>query len=140
MSRLSAPLVLALTLGLTSIHAQSSSSSEARVIGKWSGTYAGDATGTFTMVFSRDAAKKLTGTVEVVPETGPGYTATFKSVAVDGKTVKWAYDEPDNASMEIQLEATVDGTSMTAGTWKTVDSGAKSVVASGTFTGSKASR
>jgi hypothetical protein len=130
-------LILALTVGLTSAHAQSSSAAEARVIGTWSGTYGGDASGKFTMVFSRDAAKKLTGTVEVVPETGTGYTATFKSVAVDGNTVNWAYDEPDNDNLEIQLQATVDGDSLAGGAWKTVNLGTHNVLASGTFTGAR---
>ena len=136
MSRLLSILVLALTVGLTSIHAQGSSSAEARLVGAWAGTYAGDGSGKYTMTFSRDAAKKISGTVEASPDAGSGYTATFKSIVVDGATVKMAYDEPDNSAMEIQLEANVDGDSMT-GSWKSVDTGAKSVVASGTFTGSK---
>ena len=88
------------------------------------------------MVFSRDAAGEFGGTVEATADAGNSYTATFKSVVVDGKTVKMAYDYLENAAMEVQLEATVDGTSMT-GTWKSVDTGTKSVGASGTFTGSK---
>ena len=46
-----------------------------------------------------------------------------------------AYDEPGNTGSKFS-EATVDGGSLT-GTWKSVDTGAKTVVASGTFTGSK---
>jgi hypothetical protein len=136
MRRLLSMLVLVLTVGLNSVHAQSSSSADDRLIGTWSGTYAGDGTGKFTMAFSRDAAKRITGTVDASPDSGSGYTATFKSIVVDGASVKMAYDEPDNSAMEIQLEATLDGDSMT-GTWKSLDTGAKSVVASGTFTGSK---
>jgi hypothetical protein len=134
MPRLLSLLVLALSVGLNSTHAQSSSG-DARMIGTWSGTYAGDGSGKYTMVFSRDAATKITGTVEVLADAG-GYKATLKSIGVDGTTVKMAYDEPDNSAIEVQLEATLDGNSMT-GTWKSVDTGAKSVVASGTFTGSK---
>src|SRR5262245_49156370 len=136
MSRLLSMLALALTVGLNTTHAQGSSSGEARLVGSWSGTYAGDGSGKYTMAFSRDAAKKVTGTLEASPDSGSGYTATFKSIGVDGATVKMAYDEPDNSAMEIQLEAKIEGDSMT-GTWKSVDTGAKSVVASGTFTGSK---
>jgi hypothetical protein len=88
------------------------------------------------MVFSRDAAGKFGGTVEATADAGNSYTATFKSVVVDGKTVKMAYDDPENATAEVQLEVTVDASSMT-GTWKSVDTAAKSVVASGTLTGSK---
>jgi hypothetical protein len=134
MSRFVSLLAIILTVGLTALHAQSSSSGD--VVGTWSGTYSGEASGKYTMVFSRDAARNIGGTVEATADAGNGYTATFKSVVVDGKTVKMAYDDPESATVEVQLEATVDGNSMT-GTWKSVDTGAKSVVASGTFTGSK---
>jgi len=134
MSRFVSLLAIVLTVGLGVLHGQSSSSGD--VVGTWSGTYSGDASGKYTMVFSRDAARKIGGTVEATADAGNGYTATFKSVVVDGTTVKMAYDDPENATNEVQLEATVDGNSMN-GTWKSVDTGAKSVVASGTFTGSR---
>ena len=136
MSRFVSLLVVALTAGVIAVHAQSASSNGDSLIGTWSGTYAGDGAGKYTMVFSRDAAKKIGGTVEATADAGNGYTATFKSIVVDGTTVKMAYDDPENAAMEVQLEGTMDGSSMT-GTWKSVDTGAKSVAASGTFSGSK---
>jgi hypothetical protein len=110
MPRLLTLLLLALTVGVSSSHAQNSSSDADRLIGTWSGSYAGDGAGS--------------------------YTATFKSIVVDSASVKMAYDEPGNSGIEVQLEAIVDGSSLT-GTWKSVDTGAKTVVASGTFTGSK---
>jgi hypothetical protein len=135
MPRMLTLAALVLTFGVNFSHAQSSSSADDRVIGTWSGTYAGDGSGKFTMVFSRDAAKKITCTVEVQAEAG-GYTATFKSIVVDGASVRMAYDDPDNSAVEVQVDATLNGNSLT-GTWKSVDTGAKSVVASGTLTGSK---
>ena len=136
MSRFVSLLVLALAAASGSIHAQTASSNGDGLIGTWTGTYSGDASGKYTMVFSRDAAKQIAGTVEAMADAGNGYKAAFKSVVLDGKTIKMAYDDPENATMEVQLEGTVDGNSMT-GTWKSVDTGAKSVVASGTFTGSE---
>jgi hypothetical protein len=136
MSRFVSLLVLALTVGSSAVHAHSATSNDDGLIGTWSGTYGGDGSGKYTMVFSRDAAKNIGGTVDTVPDGGNGYSATFTSVVVDGATVKMAYDAPDNSAQEIQLEATVNGDSLT-GTWKTIDTGAKSVVASGTFTGSR---
>jgi len=134
MSRFILPLAIVLTVGLSAPYAQSSSSGD--VAGTWSGTYSGDGSGKYTMVLSRDAAGKIGGTVEATADAGNSYTATFKSVVVAGKTVKMAYDDPENATNEVQLEATMDGNSMT-GTWKSVDTVAKSVVATGTFTGAK---
>jgi hypothetical protein len=129
-------LLLALTVGVSSVSARSSSSDADRFIGTWSGTYAGDGTGTFTMVLSKDADNKLGGTVETTADGAGSYKATFKSVVVDGESVKMAYDEPSNSGIEVQLSATVDGGSL-KGIWNSVDTGAKTVVASGTFTGSK---
>jgi len=136
MPRILSLLAVILIVSLNSLHAQSSSAADDQVIGSWSGTYSGDASGKYTMVFSRDAARKIGGTVEATADAGNGYTARFKSVVVDGKTIKMAYDDPENAAMEVQLEGTIDGNSM-SGSWKAVDTGAKSVGASGTFTGSK---
>src|SRR6185369_15557951 len=107
MSRFVSLLAIVLTVGLSPLHAQSASSGD--VVGTWSGTYSGDASGKYTMVFSRDAAGKLAGTVEATADAGNGYTPTFKSIVVDGKTVKMAYDDPESATVEVQLEATVDG-------------------------------
>jgi hypothetical protein len=88
------------------------------------------------MVLSEDVKKRITGTIDIAADGAGSYKATFKSIVVDGKTVKMAYDEPDNAALEISLEATVDGASMN-GTWKSTNTQTKSVAASGTFTGTK---
>src|SRR5436189_6383555 len=130
MSRFVSLLAIVLTVGLSALHAQSSSSGD--VVGTWSGTYSGDASGKYTMVFSRDAAKKIGGTVAATADAGNGYTATFKSVVVDGKTVKMAYDDQENDVMEDQLEATVDDDWMTR-TWNSVDNNTKSDTANETF-------
>ena len=135
MRRMLSLFVLALTVAVSGLQAQSSSSTADQLIGTWSGTYAGDGSGKYTMVLSREAGK-LGGTVDTVADGAGGYKATFKSIVVDGKTAKMAYDEPDNPNLEISLEATVDGASMT-GTWKTTNIDTKNVLASGTFTGSK---
>src|SRR5437762_14230903 len=111
MSRFVSLLAIVLTVGLSAFHAQSSSSGD--VVGTWSGTYSGDASGKYTMVFSKDAAGKIGGTVEATADAGNGYTARFKSIVVDGKTIKMAYDDPENAAMEVQLAGTVDGNAMT---------------------------
>lgn len=134
MPRLLPLLVLAVTVTAGASHAQGSSPA-ADIAGTWSGTYAGDGSGKYTMVISREAGK-LTGTVDTVADGAGEYKATFKSIVVDGKAVKMAYDEPDNPTLEVSLEATVDGASMT-GTWKSTNTDTKNVVASGTFTGSR---
>jgi hypothetical protein len=66
MPRILMLFLFALTVGVSSSHAQNSSSDTDRLIGTWSGSYAGDGTGKYTMVLSRDADKKIGGTVETM--------------------------------------------------------------------------
>ncbi len=135
MSRFVSLLALVLTVGLSPLHAQSSASADDQVVGTVPARIRAMPRGSARWCFPRDATRKIGGTVEATADAGNSYTATFKSVVVDGKTVKMAYDDPESATVEVQA-ARVDGNSMT-GTWKSVDMGAKSVEASGTFTGSK---
>lgn len=133
MPRMLPLLALTVTVAVSATQAQSSSAAD--VAGTWSGTYSGDGSGKYTMVISRETGT-LTGTVDTVADGAGEYKATFKSIVVDGKTVKMAYDEPDNPTLEVSLEAAVDGASMT-GTWKTTNTDTKTVLASGTFTGTR---
>ena len=121
----------AVTLGGVSL----AQTAEDNLIGTWSGTWDGASTGKYTMSIARDEAKHLGGTVQTVPDEGGGYTATFKSVVVDGATVRISYDSPAGDPTEIQLEATTDGANI-KGSWKMVDR-SNTVTASGNFIGSK---
>ena len=114
--------------------AQGTAASKDPIVGNWAGTYDGDGTGKFTMSISRDAAKQLGGTLQATPDDGGGFTATFKSIVVDGSKVVMAYDSPGDGGV-VTLDATLDGTTL-KGTWKSVD-GSGNVVASGGFTSAK---
>ena len=114
--------------------AQRARASKDAIVGSWAGTYDGDGTGKFTMSISRDAAKQLGGTLQAMPDDGGSFTATFKSIVVDGSKVAMAYDSPGDGGV-VQLDATVDATTL-KGTWKSLD-GSGNVVASGAFTSSK---
>ena len=116
--------------------APSSQTAEDNVIGAWSGTWDGASTGKYTMSIARDDAKKLGGTIQTVPDEGGGYTATFKSVVVDGATVTISYDSPAGDATEIQLVATIDGATI-KGSWKAMDPASNTVSASGNFIGSR---
>ena len=114
--------------------AQAPAASKDPIVGSWAGTYDGDGTGKFTMSISRDAANQLGGTLEATPDGGGVFTATFKSIVVDGSKVAMAYDSPDDGGV-VQLDATLDGTTL-KGTWKSLD-GSSTVVAGGGFTSAK---
>jgi hypothetical protein len=128
--------VMGLVCSAVAIGAVSSKAAEDKVIGTWTGTWDGASTGKYTMSIALDEAKHLGGTIQTVPDDGGGYTATFKSVVVDGDTVTISYDSPGGDPTEIQLEATTDGANI-RGSWKAVDRSSKTVSASGNFIGSK---
>jgi hypothetical protein len=115
--------------------AQGTAASKDPIVGSWAGTYDGDDTGKFTMSISRDAAKQLGGTLQAMSDDGGNFSATFKSIVVDGSKVAMAYDSPGDGGVVTTLDATLDGTTL-KGTWKSVDSSGN-VVASGGFTGAK---
>ena len=113
--------------------AAQSSAAEDRLIGKWSGPFEGDSTGTYTMTIARDAAQALGGTLDVAPAEGGGYTTTFKSVVVDDTAATLKYDTDGG---EVQIDLTLDGDTF-KGSWKVVDPASSSVASSGTLSGKK---
>lgn len=133
MRRLLPLILLALVVSFARPLAQSPA--EANVIGKWSGAYAGDASGKYTMTIERDAAKKLGGSLTNTNEAGESFTAKFKTVTVTGPTLSITYDAPGNQSSEVQVAATIEKGALT-GTWKILNS-EKAVSQSGTFTGTR---
>jgi hypothetical protein len=135
MRRLLPLILLALVVAVASPLAQGGAAAENHAIGVWSGTYAGDGSGKYTMTIARDAAKKLGGSLTNTNENGESFTSTFKTVTVDGPKLVITYDAPGGEGGEVQVEATLDKESLT-GSWKVVDT-AKNVVQSGTFTGTK---
>jgi hypothetical protein len=133
MRRLLPLILLALVVFVASPLAQSAA--EKNVIGTWTGTYAGDGAGKYTMTIAQDAAKKLGGTLTNTSESGESFTSTFKTVVVEGPKLSITYPAPGDEPGEVQVEATIDKGSLT-GAWKVVNT-AKTVVQSGTFTGTK---
>ncbi len=122
--------------GLGLLQAQGKSpAADDKAIGKWAGAYSGDSSGKYTVSIVRDASQKLGGTLDAVPDSGDGYTATFSTVAIDGTKVTMAYDLPGGEG-EVQMAATLDGAAW-KGTWKVVDKATKSASQSGEFTGTK---
>lgn len=127
-------MVLALlSLGVAASAAQDAGAEDA-LAGRWSCTRDGAGVGRFSMAIARDAAGKLGGTLEPSIDVG-GYSATFKSIAVNGRGATLKYDTPDGGS-EIQYEVTLDGTTL-KGTWKAFASNSTQVLAQGPITGAK---
>jgi hypothetical protein len=138
MRRLFSLLVLALVVAFVSIPAAQArkTADEDRLVGTWSGTFDGDASGAYSMAFERDATTKLTGTLRTSPNDGDGYSVTFKTILVAGPKVNLAYDAPVGEKAEVHVEATLEGASL-KGTWKVVDAASKSVTQAGTLVGKK---
>jgi hypothetical protein len=136
MRRIGLIAVLALLSAVVSTAAQGSSArAEQDLIGKWSGSFTGEGTsGKWSMAVSRDAAKKLTGTLQAMPDGGDGFTVPFKSITVKGKEVALVYDQPGGEG-EVHLDATIEGKGL-KGTWQSMDA-AKKPVQRGNFEGTK---
>jgi hypothetical protein len=134
LQRLALPFVCSLVL-LAPARVLSSAPSDA-LVGKWTGTFAGDSAGKVSLAIAANASQAFGGTIDVVPDGGDGYTATLKTVTIDGGAVKMAYDSPDGAPVEIQMDAALDGATL-KGTWTMISTNSKEAMASGTFTCSK---
>jgi hypothetical protein len=106
------------------------------IVGKWSGTFAGDSAGTFSLTFTTDADKKLGGSIEVKSDAGDGYTTPLRVVTVDGASVKIAYDSPNGDPIDLTLDGTLEGKEL-KGTWAVIAKDTKEKVATGTFSSTK---
>jgi hypothetical protein len=113
-------------LGMTVVSAQD------KYMGVWSGGWqaAGGASGGMEITLEKGKDAAAAGRVSVTGE--PTYKATFKSVTLDGPKMTLRYDFPPDESIEIVLEATVDGASA-KGTWMAREKASGNVVADGTF-------
>lgn len=117
----SASLILFLFIGAAtySLVAQDSAkklSPSERFGGTWSGSFDGDISGKFEMsIMPAGANSKHTGKVIVTPDEGDSYTASFKSLTLEGDKLVGKYDDP-SGNGEVMLEGTSDGKAA-SGTW-----------------------
>lgn len=102
--------------------------------GKWSGTFEGDSSGTFTMSFTSESGT-LTGSIDVAFAAGGGYSVPFRKIAIDGSKFTLAYNAPGEGG-DVQMDAELAGDAVT-GTWQANDPGTGSPVAFGTFKAKK---
>ena len=104
-------------------------------VGTWSGSWEGaGSSGGFELTLEKSKEGAVTGKVSVTGE--PTYSATFKSVAFDGKKMSAKYDFPPDPAAEVALDATFDG-NKAAGGWSLLDKASGSEVVSGTWSVSK---
>lgn len=124
-------VAVALLFGTVSTLARDTRAQADRLIGTWAGTFDGESSGHFGMAISRDTSKNLTGSIDVAPEMGDGYTANFTSIEVDGDAVTLSYATGDGDT--VKLEGTLDGTTI-KGSWNVFEQGTTTSVLSGDFT------
>ena len=100
-------------------------------VGTWSGSWEGaGSSGGFEMTLEKSKEGTFTGKVSVTGE--PTYSATFKSLAFDGKKMTAKYDFTPDESAEVALTLSFDGTKAT-GAWSLHAKADGSEVVSGTL-------
>lgn len=133
MRRLASCLVLLCLASLAVVTAQDKPAEP--LVGSWAGTFAGEASGKYTMSIQRESADKLAGSIVTIVDGGNESEAAFTSVALDGGKAVMKYGTSDGQA-EIVMEATLEGEAI-KGTWKAVAPGTADALQSGTFDGTK---
>jgi len=100
-----------------------------QLVGMWTGTYDGAATGTMELILDKGKEGAVTGKVNVVSD-GGNYSADLKAVAFEGAKVTAKYDFPLDPSSEVVMTATFDGTTA-KGTWSLRPKGQTDEIAGG---------
>jgi hypothetical protein len=104
-------------------------------VGTWSGGWEGaGSSGGFELTLEKGKDGALGGKVSVTGE--PTYSATFKSLAFDGKKMTAKYDFPPDPAAEVVLTATFEDT-RAAGGWSLVEKASGGEVVSGSWSVSK---
>ena len=86
------------------------------IIGKWSGTYAGDASGKFELVINQDNTRKLTGQVIMLTDNNERHSIDLKTISWKNGQLKATYIDPSEDD-----EVTITGSYTNPdleGTWK----------------------
>ena len=106
-------------------------STEEQCLGTWTGTWEGaGASGGFEITLEKGADGTLGGRVSVTGE--PTYTATLRTLSLNGTKLTATYDFTPDDRIEVALEATFDGDAAT-GTWLAREKASGGDVASGTW-------
>jgi hypothetical protein len=123
-------LVIAFASPAAIANAQDATAPSPSAFGTWSGSWEGmGASGGFELTLEQ-GANGATGRVSVTGE--PTYKATLKTAAVDGKKITAKYDFPPDEQLEVSLDGTMDGDSIT-GTWVVRGKGDGGELASGSW-------
>ncbi|MFD2571559.1 hypothetical protein ACFSUS_13020 [Spirosoma soli] len=97
------------------------------VLGKWTGTFDGSASGKFELMLNRDASQKLTGQIVMVTDDGTRHPLDLKTVTWQKNKLSAAYTDPSSGQdvsfsgnlTDPTLKGTWDaGGGQASGTWE----------------------
>jgi hypothetical protein len=114
--------------------AQSKDKGEA-FVGSWAGKWTGGSEGALELTISK-ADGKLAGSITGTPSSGNPFTASFKTVAVEGGTLTATFDVPPDGGPEATLTATLEGGDA-KGAYTLKEKAQGSVVETGTWSASR---
>jgi hypothetical protein len=128
-------LIIFGAMGLPAQRGSEGSSAGEPFLGMWTGTWAGaGGSGGFDLTLEKGKDGAITGSVSVTGE--PTYTAKFKALSFDGKTMSAKYDFPADPAAEVVLAGSFDGNTA-KGTWSLRDKSNDSEAVSGTWSVTK---
>lgn len=86
------------------------------VVGKWSGTYAGDSSGKFELAINQDNGKKLVGQIHILTDDSNQKPITLKTISwKDGKLIA-TYTDPEEGD-DVSFTGTYTNPDL-EGSWK----------------------
>ena len=103
-------------------------------LGTWAGTWDGAGTGGFELVLERSAEGVIVGRVAVTGE--PAYKANFRTLTLEGNTIRASYDFPPDEAAEVVLAGSFESASA-AGSWTLREKASGNAVISGGWTVTK---
>ncbi len=103
--------------GVRAQNPSSTADSPATIVGKWSGTFEGAASGKFELVINQDSNGKLAGQVIMLTDDGSRQPIDLKTITWGKGQLAATYNDPNDGDDEVNFTGTYAKPAL-KGTWK----------------------